>query len=128
MSRDDLDDDGPERDDPVWDDGPVWDPKLAVELVGKRVLVGITDLASDGAVVGQRQFHGYAIRADRRAGIALRLAGARAGEEMVLPPDTRAFHRAAPGEYRLRHTGEVVEDPDFLTTWSIRERDKTRDH
>ena len=123
MSRDDLDDD----DAPAWD-GPVWDPKLAVELVGKRVLVGITDLAPDGAVIGQRQFHGYAIRADRRSGIALRLAGARAGEEMVLPPDTRGFSPAPPGEYRLCQTGEVVEDPDFLTTWSERERDKTRDH
>jgi len=122
VSRDDLDDDGL-----AWD-GLVWDPKLAVELVGKRVLVGITDLAPDGAVVGQRQLHGPAIRADRRGGIAVRLAGARAGEEMVLPPDTRAFRPAAPGEYRLRQTGEVVRDPDFLATWSVQERDKTRDH
>ena len=114
--------------DDLDDDGPLWDPKLAVKLIGKRVLVGVTDLAADGAVAGQRQFHGYAIRADRRAGIALRLDGVRAGEEVVLPPDTRAFRRAAPGEYRLRQTGEVVEDPDYLTTWSIRQRDKSRDH
>ena len=113
-----LDDDG----------GPFWDPKLAVELVGKRVLVGVTDLAADGAFLGQRQFHGHAIRADRRSGIALRLSGARAGEEVMLPPDTRAFRRAAPGEYRLRGTGEVVKDPDYLTTRSIRQRDKGRDH
>lgn len=117
MSLDDLD-----------DDGPFWDPKLAVDLIGKRVLVGITDLAPDGAAIGQRQFHGHAIRADRRVGIALRLAGARAGEEMVLPPDTRAFRPAAPGEYRLRATGEVVKDPDYLTTWSMRQRNKSRDH
>ena len=110
------------------DDGPLWDPKLAVELVGKRVLVGVTDLAPDGSVLGQRQFCGQAVRADWRAGIALRLEGARAGEEVVLPPDTRAFQPAAPGEYRLRQTGEVVTDPDFLTTWSLRARDKTRDH
>jgi hypothetical protein len=114
--------------DDLDDDGPLWDPKLAVELIGKRVLVGVTDLAPDGAVVGQRQFHGHAIRADRRLGIALRLSGARAGEELVLPPDTRAFHRAPLGEYRLGGTGEVVRDPDYLTTWSIRQRDKSRDH
>ncbi len=101
---------------------------MAAELIGKRILVGITDLAPDGAVIGQRQFFGHAIRADRRVGIALRLAGARAGEEMVLPPDTRAFRPAAPGEYHLRQTGEVVEDPDYLTTWPIRQRDKGRDH
>ena len=119
MSRDDLDDD---------DDGPLWNPKLAVELVGKRVLVGVTDFAPDGSVLGQRQFFGHAIRADRRAGIALRLEGARAGEEVVLPPDTRAFRPAAPGEYRLRQSGEVVKDPDFLTTWFLQGRDKSRDH
>lgn len=110
------------------DDGPLWDPKLAVELVGKRVLVGITDLAPDGSVLGRREFCGQAVRADWRTGIALRLEGARAGEEVLLPPDTRAFHPVGPGEYRLRQTGEVVRDPDFFTTWSLRSRDKTRDH
>lgn len=113
MDGDELDDDGGRY------DGPLWNPKLAAELIGKRVLVGITDLAQDGTVLGKRQFHGDAIRADRRVGIALRLGGARAGEEIVLPPDTSAFQPAAPGEYRLRDTGEVVRNPDFLTTWSI---------
>ncbi|GAA0591777.1 hypothetical protein GCM10009416_32730 [Craurococcus roseus] len=112
----------------IDDDGSRWDPKLAVELVGKRVLVGITDLAPDGSVLGRREFCGQAIRADWRTGIALRLEGVRAGEEVVLPPDTRAFHPAAPGEYRLRQTGEVVKDPDFFTTWSLGGRDKTQDH
>lgn len=124
MRRDTLQD-GVVLDD---DDDPLWDPKLAVELVGKRVLVGITDLAPDGSVLGRREFCGRAIRADWRAGIALRLEGARAGEEVVLPPDTRAFHPAAPGEYRLRQTGEVVKDPDFLTTWRLGGRDQARGH
>lgn len=129
MALDDPRHDPPYGDVDADDDGrPLWDPKIAVALIGKRVLVGITDLAPDGSVIGKRQVHGDAIRADRRMGIALRLVGARAGEEIVLPPDTRAFHPAAPGEYRLRETGEVVKDPDFLTTWSFRERDRTRDH
>lgn len=110
------------------DDGPFWNPKLAVELVGKRVLVGITDLAPDGSVLGRREFCGQAVRADWRTGIALRLEGARAGEEVLLPPDTRAFHPVGPGEYRLCQTGEVVEGADFLTTCSIRQRDRSRGH
>jgi hypothetical protein len=110
-----------------WIGEPLWDPKQAVALIGKRVLVGITDLSADGAVLGQRQFHGYAIRADRRLGIAVRLDGARAGEEMVLPADTRAFRPAMRGEYRLRPTGELVTDPDFLTSLSVRARLETRD-
>ena len=116
-----------------WDeaapwDGPVWDPKLAAELVGKTVLVGVTDLAADGAVVGHRQFHGHAIRADWRAGIALRLGGERAGEEIVLPPDTRAFRPAAPGEFRLAPFSDAAGFPDFLATLSVPARDGTRDH
>jgi hypothetical protein len=103
---------------PAWE--PVWDARLAVELIGKRVLVGVPGPAPDGAAdAGQGRFFGHAIRADRWSGIALRLAGVRAGEEIVLPPDTRPFRRAAPGEYRLRGSGEVVEDPDFLATWPV---------
>jgi hypothetical protein len=93
------------------------------------VLVSVTDLAADGAVIGQRQFCGYAIRADRRAGIAVRVAdGARAGEEVVLPGDTRTFRPAVRGEYPLRPTGEVVTKPDFVTTCSVRAGEKTPDY
>ena len=100
---------------PSWD-GPSWNPRLAVELIGKHILVGITDLAADGTLLGRRQVHGHAIRADRRFGVALRLEGDHAGAEMVLPPDTGAFRSAPPGEYRLHGTGEVVTGPDYLTT------------
>ena len=120
------DEDGSHREALDWE--PLWDPKLAVALIGKLVLVGVTDLAADGAVIGQRQFCGYAIRADRRNGIVVRLDGARAGEEVVLPADTRAFRPAVPGEYRLRPTGEMVTNPDFVTTCSVRAGDKTRDY
>lgn len=103
----------------AWD-GPVWDQAMAVGLIGKTVLVGVTEVAADGSVTGQRQFHGHAIRADWRTGVALRLAGARAGEELVLPPDTRAFSPAAPGTYRFPQSGEVVTDPDYLVAFAIR--------
>jgi hypothetical protein len=32
----------------------------------------------------------------------------------------RAFQPAPPGEYRLKSTGEIVVDPDLLSTWTIR--------
>jgi len=41
------------------------------------------------------------------------------GELEWLAPDVRAFALAAPGEYRLRSTGEVVSDPDVLTTGTL---------
>jgi hypothetical protein len=44
-----------------------------------------------------------------------------AGESWCIPPDLRAISEAAPGTYRLRDTGERIEDPDLLTTWTIQE-------
>ena len=41
------------------------------------------------------------------------------GEILGLPPDLSSTRIAPPGEYRLRSTGEVVVDPDYLTTWNI---------
>ena len=40
-------------------------------------------------------------------------------ETYTLPPDLRNYEPAAPGEYRLRSTGEVVADPDFISNWTI---------
>jgi len=37
----------------------------------------------------------------------------------MLPPEPEAYEPAPPGEYRLRSTGEVVVDPDYLTTWTV---------
>jgi hypothetical protein len=41
----------------------------------------------------------------------------------ALPPDLSALRPAKPGEYRLRATGEVISDPDFITTWICKEPD-----
>jgi len=36
-----------------------------------------------------------------------------------LPPDLRSLKPAPAGEYRLRATGEIVRDPDYLATWVV---------
>jgi len=83
-------------------------------LIGKRVLVGITELSQSGEVLELRQFVGRIIAVDLDHGIALQLKDA---SQYWLPPDHRVLKRARPGEYRLRATGEVIVDPDFITTW-----------
>lgn len=94
-----------------------WDPDFARELEGSVVLVGMTYYEPTGP---QRdQFHGVVERADPAEGVAIRLSGSRAGELFMLPADLRAFFPAAPGSYRLETTGEVVVDPDYLTTWDM---------
>ena len=50
-------------------------------------------------------------------GIALRRHDT--GDLEWLAPDLRAFAVAAPGEYRLRLTGEVVSDADVLATGTL---------
>jgi hypothetical protein len=104
------------------DERPVWDETVAVSIVGKVLLVGLTYLEADGELIEQQQFFGTVVSADSRKGIRLSLKGQRVGEEFNLPPDTRAIEIASAGEYRLRTTGEVVMDPDFTAMFSITEQ------
>jgi hypothetical protein len=101
------------------DDGAVWDDDLAQRLLGKVVLVGLTYMSVDGAVVEQQQFFGQAVSVDQRKGILVALSGIRSGEHFNLPPGTRAIDTAAPGEYRLRATGDVVVNPDYTAVFSV---------
>lgn len=96
-----------------------WNAALASALPGKLLLVGLTYLDADGALIDKQQIFGRVLSATPRGGISLRLEGRREGERYALPPDTRSFRKAKPGEYRLHATGEVVIDPDYTVTFSI---------
>jgi hypothetical protein len=87
------------------------------ELLGKSVLVGITRVDHQDELVGQDQFHGRVESLDDGL-VHIRVAGS--GDDFTLPPDASAFTRAQPGHYRLRATGEVVVDPDFTSSWTVR--------
>ncbi len=102
------------------DDFGVWNQDDADWLVGKYALIGITHMAADGeTVTGQDQYHGRIESADQAKGIEMTCEGRWAGQKMTLPPDLAAFHRAEPGEYKLKASSDVVNDPDVLATWSI---------
>jgi hypothetical protein len=101
------------------DDRTVWDDDLAQRLIGKVMLVGLTYMDVEGAVVEQQQFFGQVVSVDRCKGILVALSGVRSGEHFNLPPDTRAIDTAAPGEYRLRATGDVAVNPDYTAVFSI---------
>jgi hypothetical protein len=94
-----------------------WDEAFAEDLVGAVVLVGLTRRTFFG--LKQEQFHGVVLAASASDGITLRLEGKRKGETYQLPPDLRALHPASPGEYRLRSTGEVISNPDYVTSWTV---------
>lgn len=109
---------------PSFDDGrPPFDHTFASALVGKHVLVGVTYTSKSGEFKSQDQFHGIVQKVDPKDGILLSLKGGRDGEWRWLPPDTRAFSKAPKGEYCLRSSGEVVKDPDYTSTWTIKTPD-----
>lgn len=85
---------------------------------GKDVIVGLTYLKSDGSLRERVQFHGMIEVANTAKGIGIRRTGH--DELFTLPPDFRSVQPARPGTYRLRSTGEVVEDPALECTWTIK--------
>ena len=85
-------------------------------LVGCRLLVGITYLDDAGDVRGAEQFCGPVLEVADGVVVVERPGDA---EPALLPADADAYEPAAAGRYTLRATGEVVENPDFVTTWRL---------
>ena len=52
-------------------------------------------------------------------GVTIALRGVRQGEYYVIPPVLDDLGPAEPGEYRLHSTGELVTDPDYMTSFTI---------
>jgi len=96
---------------------PYFDENEAQILVGKRLLVGVTHRNHDEEVTRREQFHGEVVRATKSGGIILRLNDST--EERALPPDLSVIEEADPGEYRLKSTGELVINPDYVATWTV---------
>lgn len=97
-------------------------PDLTEELIetylGRYALVGLTFCDSKGKAFKQQQVHGI-IEQVGSGGIKIALQGSKKGKSCTLPPDLRSICSAQPGQYTLRSTGEIIENPDFLATWDI---------
>lgn len=85
-------------------------------LVGCQLLVGISYLDAAGAVVSRQQFCGEVLDVGDGVVVVSRPGG---GEPAVLPADAGAYRPAPAGRYRLAGSGEVVTDPDWMTTWRV---------
>lgn len=96
---------------------PPWDEEKARSFLGKHVIIGLTYESPDGELLGQAQVHGHVVQVEEGHGIAVKLSDS--GEVFWLPPDPAALHEAPPGEYRFRSTGEVVVDPELMTSWTV---------
>ena len=100
---------------------PQLDESKAKDYVGKTVLIGVTYLDHEERQTGQQQWYGVIIEVSNAKGIVITLKNDT--NYCALPPDLSALRPAKPGEHRLRATGEVITDPDFLTTWTSRAPD-----
>lgn len=83
-------------------------------LVGRRLLVGVTVRDPAGAVLSRTQFCGEVLEVVDGVVVV-----DRGGEPALLPADDLAYSNAPRGRYTLSGSGEVVVDPDFLTTWDV---------
>jgi hypothetical protein len=97
---------------------PIWQQKLnctaeeAKTFIGKHILVGVGH--ADGT---REQFHGIIDRISSEEGIVVKLNGS--DKERTLPPDVSKLQMARPGQYTLKGSSEVVNDPDFLAKWEM---------
>jgi len=85
------------------------------DLIGKTILIGLTYYTADNEFIERKQHWGTVIESNETQ-ILVKLNN---GETLWLPPDLSSTKIAPPGEYRLRSTGEIIVDPDYLTTWNI---------
>ncbi len=86
--------------------------------IGKTVPVGITRDGANGAEEYE-QFAGSIIHFTQdEPGMAV--IACSDGIERTYPWDERALSPAPPGEYRLRSTGEIIKNPDWLMQWTVR--------
>lgn len=100
------------------DSPPAFDSKLADSYIGKYILIGVTYFNKEGELLEQIQMHGV-IESANTQGLTISLKGKKNGESWVMPPVLDAIQPANPGSYSLHSTGEVIEDPDLLSTWSV---------
>ena len=83
-------------------------------LVGARLLVGVTVREPDGTVVSRTQFCGVVLEVSEGVVVV-----DKDGEPALLPSDDLAYASAPRGTYTLSGSGEVVVDPDYVTTWDV---------
>ncbi|GLY14769.1 hypothetical protein LWF15_05460 [Kineosporia rhizophila] len=85
-------------------------------MVGRRLLVGITFLDESGNVTNAQQFCGRVLEVADGVVVVERPGEP---EPAVLPADVAAYRKAQTGRYTLRDTGQIVIDPDFVSTWQV---------
>jgi hypothetical protein len=96
-----------------------WDQDLADDLIGSSLLVGLTYVDAEGAVLGRRQVFGIVETVDVEAGIVIRSDDG--DGPVTVAPLLDAIEVGEPGLYQLADQGRVVENPDFTALFTVTE-------
>ncbi len=94
---------------------PPLDESKSAAYIGKTILVGVTYLDADEKLIEQKQWAGTIHSFSNKEGIKIQIRNS--DSFFCLPPDSKGIQKARPGDYTLRSTGEVIENPDYLATW-----------
>jgi hypothetical protein len=86
-------------------------------LLDKILLIGITVLDNNDELITQIQVYGPVIKSNADGIVICRN---QTQKEFTIPPDFDNVSEAQPGEYKLRSTGEIIIDPDYLSSWTVR--------
>lgn len=92
------------------------------DLLSKTCVIGLSYFDRQGELLKQAQLAGQVTAVDAENGISIKLQHSELTAEQpifILPPNLTAWFKAPPGHYRHAATGVDIENPDFLTTWSI---------
>jgi len=95
---------------------PPLDESMSADYIGKTILVGVTYLDRNEKLLTQKQWTGVIQTFSNREGIKIK--DTESGTVFCLPPDDAGLRPAPPGSYRLRSSGVVFENPDYLATWT----------
>lgn len=90
-------------------------------ILNKIMLIGISYVNESKEIIKQVQFAGKIVEASQEKGIIVKTV--QDNRSILLPPDLSAIQQADPGEYKLKSTGEVILNPDLISTW-ISEKEK----
>jgi hypothetical protein len=91
------------------------------EYIGRTLLLGVTYTGPEGELRCQEQYVGTIMVVDFERGIVVSCEPD--GHPFVLPGDPSWVQKAPPGVYRLRSTGQVVTNPDYIAKVTIEQPD-----
>ena len=86
------------------------------KYIGKVILVGLTFLDEQENVIEQFQTHGVIRKIDKNGMMKIERKNL---PIFTLPFDEESISKAQKGIYREISTGAEVENPDYLTSWTL---------